>query len=78
MGPTHQSISDQRHGNLMEVFVALASGRNVKWERSSAVSIPGNVLYNCYQIYLLPRNTQPVRTENLTTTALCTIMVTKV
>lgn len=44
MGPTHQSISDQRHGNLMEVFVAMASGRNVKWEKSSAVSIPGNVV----------------------------------
>lgn len=53
MVPTHQS----RHGNLMEVFVAMASGGNVKWERSSAVSIPGNVLYNCYQVYLLPRNT---------------------
>lgn len=58
MGPTDQSISDQsRHGNLMEVFVAMASGGNVKWERSSAVSIPGNVLYSCYQVYLLPRNT---------------------
>lgn len=57
MGPTHQSISDQRHGNLMEVFVAMALGRNVKWERSGAVSIPGNVWYNCYQLYLLPRNT---------------------
>lgn len=58
MGPTHQSISDQsRHGNLMEVFVAMALGRNIKWERSSAVSIPGNVLYSCYQVYLLPRNT---------------------
>lgn len=43
--------------DLMEVFVAMAPGRNVKWERNRAGSIPGNALYNCHQVYFLPRNT---------------------